>query len=153
MHRSNTGDSRISALVTPAALDTNRETREGWALVTVETEVNGDSKSTNERGPFLFDSLGLSCRNKRFLFCLGCSSRTSTKYFFSRRTLFQLLYPNRPASWAGSRAGLPVSSYVSLDTQPYSNYNSHRGDRGGGQYRIDYRYYSTRTVPKVTGTA
>jgi hypothetical protein len=27
-------------------------------------------------------SLGLSCRYKRFLFCLGCSSRPSTKYFF-----------------------------------------------------------------------
>jgi hypothetical protein len=26
-----------------------RETREGWPLQTVETEVNGDSKSTNER--------------------------------------------------------------------------------------------------------
>jgi hypothetical protein len=29
------------------------ETREGWPLLTVETEVNGDSKSTNERGPSL----------------------------------------------------------------------------------------------------
>ncbi len=29
----------------------SRETREGWSLLTVETEVNGDSKSTNERGP------------------------------------------------------------------------------------------------------
>ncbi len=27
-----------------------RETREGWALLTVETEVNGDSERTNERG-------------------------------------------------------------------------------------------------------
>jgi hypothetical protein len=26
------------------------ETREGWPLLTVETEVNGDSKSTNEKG-------------------------------------------------------------------------------------------------------
>jgi hypothetical protein len=43
MHRSTAGDWRISALVTPAALDTARETREGWALLTVETEVNGDS--------------------------------------------------------------------------------------------------------------
>ncbi len=29
----------------------SRETSEGWPLLTVETEVNGDSKSTNERGP------------------------------------------------------------------------------------------------------
>jgi hypothetical protein len=27
--------------------------REGWPLLTVESEVNGDSKSTNERGPSL----------------------------------------------------------------------------------------------------
>jgi hypothetical protein len=43
-----------------------RETRERFPLVTVQTEVNGDSKSTNERGPSLVGSLGLSCRYKRF---------------------------------------------------------------------------------------
>jgi hypothetical protein len=55
--------------------------RERWPLLTVENEVNGDSKRTNERGPSLFGSLGLSCWYKRFLFCLGCSSQPSTKYF------------------------------------------------------------------------
>jgi len=30
------------------------------------------------------------------------------------RTLFQFLCPQRPASWAGSRAESPVSHYVSL---------------------------------------
>jgi hypothetical protein len=30
-----------------------RDYIEGWPLLTVETEVNGDSKSTNERGPSL----------------------------------------------------------------------------------------------------
>jgi hypothetical protein len=40
----------------------SKETREGWPLLTVETEVNGDSKSTNERGPSLVGSLCLSCR-------------------------------------------------------------------------------------------
>ncbi len=40
----------------------DRETREGWPLLTVETEKNGDSKSTNERGPSMVVSLGLSCR-------------------------------------------------------------------------------------------
>ncbi len=58
-----------------------RKTWEGWPLLTVETEVNGDSKCTNE-GPSLVGSLGLPCRYKRFLFCLGCSSRPSVKYFF-----------------------------------------------------------------------
>ncbi len=36
----------------------------GWPLLTVETEVNGDSKSTNERVPFLVGSLGSLCQNK-----------------------------------------------------------------------------------------
>ncbi len=36
-----------------------RETREGWLLLTAETELNGDSKSTNERGPFSFGLLGV----------------------------------------------------------------------------------------------
>ncbi len=31
----------------------HRETRVEWPLPTVETEMNGDSKSTNERGSFL----------------------------------------------------------------------------------------------------
>ncbi len=31
----------------------SRESREGWPLLTVETEANGDSKSTNEKGSFL----------------------------------------------------------------------------------------------------
>ncbi len=30
-----------------------KEPREGWPLLIVETEVNGDSKSTNERGSSL----------------------------------------------------------------------------------------------------
>jgi hypothetical protein len=34
----------------------------GWPLLTVETETNGDSKSTNELGPSLVGSLGYSCR-------------------------------------------------------------------------------------------
>jgi hypothetical protein len=38
----------------------NRNTREGWPLLTAETDVNGDSKRTNERGSSLVGSLG--CR-------------------------------------------------------------------------------------------
>jgi hypothetical protein len=91
-----------------------RETREGWPLLTLETEANGDSKRTNERDTFLVGSLCLSCRCKLFLFCLGCFSQPSTKYFFPHRTLLQFLRPQYPASWAGSRAGSPVSYCVSL---------------------------------------
>ncbi len=68
-----------------------------WPMLTVETDVNGDSKRKNERGPFLVGSLGLPCRYYRFLFCLGCCSRPSI--FFPRRTLFPFHCPHRPASW------------------------------------------------------
>ncbi len=70
-----------------------RETGEGRPLLTVEIEVNGDSKSTNERGLSLVGSSGLSCRYKRFLSCLGCSSRPRTIYFFPHRTLFHSFIP------------------------------------------------------------
>jgi hypothetical protein len=36
-----------------------RYSREGWPLLTIETEVNGVSKSTNERGHSYVGSLGL----------------------------------------------------------------------------------------------
>ncbi len=65
----------LAALWVPA-----RETGEGWPLLTVDTEVNGDSKSTNKRGPFLVGSLGLSCLCT--IFCLGCSGWPS-KIFLS----------------------------------------------------------------------
>jgi|LakMenE01Jun11ns_1017448.scaffolds.fasta_scaffold6294138_1 hypothetical protein len=55
-----------------------RDYREGWPLLIVKTDVNGNSKSTNERGPSLL-----------------CT--------------FSSPGPHRPASWAGSRAGSPVS--------------------------------------------
>jgi hypothetical protein len=48
-----------------------RDYREGWPLLTVETEVNGDSESTNERGPSFVGSLGLSCRYKIFFSALA----------------------------------------------------------------------------------
>jgi hypothetical protein len=37
----------------------SRETREGWPLLTVETDVNGDSKSTNEKRSILGWFVGL----------------------------------------------------------------------------------------------
>jgi hypothetical protein len=57
------------------------ETKEGWPQLTVKTEVNGDSKRTNEKGPSLVGSLGLSCvsiRYKRF-----CSALVQYKILFS----------------------------------------------------------------------
>jgi hypothetical protein len=39
---------------------------QGWPLLLVETEVNGDSKSTNERGPSL---IGWACRAVKRYIC------------------------------------------------------------------------------------
>jgi hypothetical protein len=78
------------------------------------TEVTRDSENTNERNPSLIGSLGLTCRYKRLLVCLGCSSRPSTKYIFPYRTQFRFLGPHRSASWANRQRGPPVSVCVSL---------------------------------------
>ncbi len=48
-----------------------RETIEWWPLLNVETEVNGDSKSSKERGPFLVVLSGLSCRYRYFCSALA----------------------------------------------------------------------------------
>jgi hypothetical protein len=69
-----------------------RETREGWHLLIVETPVNGDSKSTNDR----FHSLvGLSVPVQEIFVLTGCSSWSSTKFFFPHRTLFKFICPPR----------------------------------------------------------
>jgi hypothetical protein len=85
---------------------------ERWPLLTFETEVKGDSKSTVlMKGvlPWLV-RLGSSCQYTRFL---SCSCQPSTKYSFLHPTLFQFMCFHRPATWAGSRAGPPVSECVS----------------------------------------
>jgi len=58
-----------------------RETTEGWLLLTIETEVK--KWSTNERGLYLVESLGLSCWYMRYLSCLGCSGTSPVKNIFS----------------------------------------------------------------------
>ncbi len=49
---------------------TSREIREGWSLLTVETEEYSDSMSTNERGPFLVGSVVSLCQNIQDTFIL-----------------------------------------------------------------------------------
>ncbi len=70
-----------------------RETRKGWPLLTVETDANGNSRSTNERGPSLVGPLGFSCRYKSFLFCHSYSTRPSTTFSFPYLTLFISFVP------------------------------------------------------------
>ncbi len=64
----------------------SRETREGWTLLTVEIEVNGDSKSTNERGPSLAGSSESSCRYKR-LFYPAIALVSPVQFFSSTYTI------------------------------------------------------------------
>jgi hypothetical protein len=86
-----------------------RKTRKGWPLMTDETEVNGDSKSTNDRGPSLVGSLGLSCRRyKRFCSALAALVGP-VQNIFSSPCAISMTLSHRPASWAGSRVGSPVS--------------------------------------------
>jgi hypothetical protein len=63
-----------------------REIREGWLLLTVETEAYGDSKSKYGRGPSLVGLLGSLCQFKKFLSCRGLSSQNSLYTFSIRLT-------------------------------------------------------------------
>ncbi len=66
---------------------------------------------TNQEGPLsfvIFESpFCLSFNSPQS--CLGCSSQPSTKYYFTSRRPFHYISRHRPATWAGSRAGSPVS--------------------------------------------
>jgi hypothetical protein len=85
-------------------------------MLTVETEVNGDSKSTNERGPSLVGSLGWAI-TKDFNPALAALVSSVQNIFLL--TVYNLnlcvpIGPHRPATWAASRARPPVSEYVSV---------------------------------------
>jgi hypothetical protein len=71
-----------------------RKTREGWSLLSVETEANG-TLTSNERGPSLVGSLGSSCRDNGFLSFLGCSSH---------RTLIHFISPHSPTRNLGRQS-------------------------------------------------
>jgi hypothetical protein len=75
-----------------------RENRDRWPLLTVETEVNGDSKSTNERNPSLVGSLGLSYDTRGFSSALAALVGPEQNMFFLTFKLFQFLCYHRPAS-------------------------------------------------------
>jgi hypothetical protein len=80
-----------------------RETGEGWPLMTVETEANGDLWSTNERGSSTVGSLG--CRaGKRHFYSAYVALVSPVQMFFSSPHTFSLC----PHPWAGSRAWSPV---------------------------------------------
>jgi hypothetical protein len=89
--------------------------------LTVETGVKEDSKSTNEKGPSLVGSLGNGhvVLVQEIFVWLFYSSRPSTKYF-SSLYIISIPLTHRPASWAGSRAGSPVSGDSALKVPHYT---------------------------------
>ncbi len=60
--------------------DRTRETREGWPLLTVEAQVNGDSMGTNERGPSL---VRWACRAGTRDFCSALAALVGLVHFNS----------------------------------------------------------------------
>ncbi len=88
-----------------------REIREG---LTVETVVNGNSNSTIERGVLPWLIVGLVGPVQEIFVQPWLLQLAQNKIFFPQCTIFQLICLHGPASWAGSRAGSPVSLYVSL---------------------------------------
>jgi hypothetical protein len=76
------------------------------------TEVNGNSKSTNERSPSLKILIHYACRAIISVFWSALASQVGPlqNIFFLAvgYLLFQILCPHRPASRAGSRAVSPV---------------------------------------------
>ncbi len=102
--------------------NTHKETREGWPMLTVETEANGDSWSTCERVPSLDGGwfVVLVVQIQQILVLPWMLQSAQYKILFSSQpTFFHFISPHRPATWAGSRAGSPVS--LSLSTHLLSH--------------------------------
>ncbi len=96
-----------------------RENRFKWPLLTVKTEVNEDSKSTNERVLPWLVRWDFRTGTRDFCSALAALVGSVQNIFFLARTLFQFLCPHyRPASWAGSRTGSPVSVSYVLSVSP-----------------------------------
>jgi hypothetical protein len=80
----------------------SRETREWWPLLTVENEVNVDSKSALKGAlPWL---VYWACRAGTIDFCSALAALGGQV----QNLLFHSLCPQRRTSWAGSRAGSPI---------------------------------------------
>jgi hypothetical protein len=78
--------------------------------------VNGDSKRTIESIPFLVGSLGLRDFFSALAAIVGPVQNTFPHIYNFNFTFFVLI--TQQASWAGNRAGAPVSLCVSLLATP-----------------------------------
>jgi hypothetical protein len=75
--------------------------------MTIETETNGDSWSTFQRGPWF---VRWAFRVGTIDFCPPLAALSPVQnIIFLTHTLFHFISPQCPATWAGSRVGSPVS--------------------------------------------
>jgi hypothetical protein len=97
----------------------DRETAEGWPPADCWNCGEWGLKEYKWKGSFLGWFVGLVVTVQHILSWLVYSGHPSTKYLFPHRTLFQFMCPHHLGTWAGSRAGPPVSECVSpvIDTQ------------------------------------
>jgi hypothetical protein len=70
-----------------------RDAREGWPLLTVETEVDGDSKRTNDRDPSLIGSFGLVVPVQEIFVALAPPVSPVQNIIFLTAHFFTLLIP------------------------------------------------------------
>ncbi len=86
-----------------------RGTREGWPLITVGTEVNGDPKNTNGRGPSLVACWACSASTRKLCSALAALLGPVQNNFYLTVHYFNSFVPN--AQQAGQAA---VLGYLSL---------------------------------------
>ena len=104
-------------------------TREGWLLLTVETEANGEFRKyiLYERDPSMVGSLGSPNRYKRFLFFLGCYCRPTYKiFFYSSKTISLHLSPS-PSKLARQSCSV-ASPLICVSDVPPCSLNRKRRD-------------------------
>jgi hypothetical protein len=91
--------------------------------MTVETEVNGDLKSTNERGPFLVGKLGLVCRISKIDFCSALAALVGLvqNIFFLTVHYFNSFVPiAKRAGQAAVQGRLSLTTYLWSTLTRYS---------------------------------
>jgi hypothetical protein len=107
----------------------SRGTREGWLLLTVETEANGEFRKyiLYERDPSMVGSLGSPNRYKRFLFFLGCYCRPTCKIFFSSSKTISLHLSPSPSKLARQSCSV-ASPLICVSDAPPCSMNRKRRD-------------------------
>jgi hypothetical protein len=93
-----------------------RETREGWPLLTVETEVNGEGTQRGQMKGVLFGLVYWACRAGTRDFCSALAALVGPAQTISFLSVHYFFSPiaQQAGHWAGSRAGSPISYCVSL---------------------------------------